>query len=230
MPRGDAPAAPRTATGSYLDYAWDRHGRLTSVTSRTSAGVKTKQVTYTYDALDRRIGKSVDLDGNGTVDQVTRFALDGAGGAGWTDDVVLTFNAAGALQHRFLHGPAVDQVLAAESGTGSVRWYLADHLGTVRDVVTRNPSNGVTTVNNHLRYDSFGRITSQTAPAELPAVAFTGRDWDADAGLYYYRARWYDPAAGRFISQDPIGFAAGDTNIQRYVGNGPTLATGPDGA
>jgi RHS repeat-associated protein len=58
--------------------------------------------------------------------------------------------------------------------------------------------------------------------------AFTGREWDADAGLYYYRARWYDAAPGRFLSQDPLGLRP-DPNPYRYVGNSPTNATDPSG-
>lgn len=47
--------------------------------------------------------------------------------------------------------------------------------------------------------------------------------------MFYYRARWYDPVVGRFIGEDPIGFAAGDTNISRYVANQVTVATDPSG-
>jgi RHS repeat-associated protein len=57
---------------------------------------------------------------------------------------------------------------------------------------------------------------------------FSGRPYDAATGLYDNRARWYDPAVGRFVSEDPLGFAAGDVNVYRYVGNCPTVATGSD--
>ncbi len=57
----------------------------------------------------------------------------------------------------------------------------------------------------------------------------TGRDWDADADLYYYRARWYDPAIGQFISEDPLGFGAGDANLHRHVGNSPVTFVDPSG-
>ena len=54
--------------------------------------------------------------------------------------------------------------------------------------------------------------------------AFTGREWDPEIGLYYYRARYFDPKIGRFISEDPIGFAGGDVNLYAYVrGNPPNL-------
>jgi len=58
--------------------------------------------------------------------------------------------------------------------------------------------------------------------------AFTGREWDPETGLYYYRARYYDPKIGRFISEDPIGFAAG-TNFYNYVENNPVRYTDPYG-
>ncbi|MBI1912831.1 MAG: RHS repeat-associated core domain-containing protein, partial [Deltaproteobacteria bacterium] len=51
------------------------------------------------------------------------------------------------------------------------------------------------------------------------AYTFTGREYDSETGLYYYRARYYDPEAGRFIGKDPIGFAGGDVNVYGYVGN-----------
>jgi RHS repeat-associated protein len=62
----------------------------------------------------------------------------------------------------------------------------------------------------------------------VPGYAFTGREWDSNAGLYYYRARYYDPKLGRFISEDPIGFLGG-FNFFTDVGNDPTSQLDPDG-
>ena len=92
-----------------------------------------------------------------------------------------------------------------------------------------NSGTGVTTIVDHLKYDSFGNITAQSNSAFQPLVDYTGQLWDSGAGLYYDHARWYDPKTGRFISQDPTSFAAGDVNLYRYVGNGPTNATDPTG-
>ncbi|MDV3349818.1 RHS repeat-associated core domain-containing protein [Leptothoe sp. LEGE 181152] len=58
---------------------------------------------------------------------------------------------------------------------------------------------------------------------------YTGRERDDATGLIYYRARYYDPAVGRFISEDPLGFDAGDANLYRYVFNSPTNYTDPSG-
>jgi len=57
---------------------------------------------------------------------------------------------------------------------------------------------------------------------------YAGRDYDADTELYYYRARWYDPQARRFISEDPIGLNGG-INLYAYVGNNPINAIDPFG-
>jgi RHS repeat-associated protein len=105
-----------------------------------------------------------------------------------------------------------------------VLWALTDHLGTVRDVI-----DSMATVVNHIRYDSFGKITSETNAAVDFLFAYTGRERDEETGLYYYRARYYDPAVGRFVSEDPLGFAAGDTNLVRYVGNSVTALSDPSG-
>ncbi|MFN6103962.1 MAG: RHS repeat-associated core domain-containing protein, partial [Planctomycetaceae bacterium] len=102
-------------------------------------------------------------------------------------------------------------------------------LGTIRDLVQYNAATGTTTVVNHVRYDTFGQIVSQTNSQFQPWFAYTGREWDPAVGLYVYRARWYDPRAGRFLSEDPLGFAAGDVNLNRYVGNGATLWVDPSG-
>ncbi|GAB5443819.1 MAG: hypothetical protein Fues2KO_41680 [Fuerstiella sp.] len=231
------------SSGDYVEYDWDHRNRLTTVTFRTSTGTKTKEVSYVYDAFDRRIAKDVDANGNGTIDSGERYVYDasefqaGIGGAlvdptrafGWVDDIVLVFDESGTLVERLLHGPQVDQVLASEDASGDVQWFLGDHLGTIRDVVEYDSGTDSTTVVNHLQYSSFGQITSQTSSVNEPRYAFTGREWDADADLYYYRARWYDPTVGRFISEDPIGFAAGDVNVSRYVGNTATTEVDPTG-
>ena len=68
-----------------------------------------------------------------------------------------------------------------------------------------------------------------TNPSLKSRFGYTGREFDAETGLQFNRARYYDPATGRWVSQDPKGFAAGDVNLYRYVGNGPVNATDPSG-
>ena len=110
---------------------------------------------------------------------------------------------------------------------GAVSWLLADNEGTVRDVAVL--SGGTTTIVDHLVYDAFGNIAYETPNAAAPRFTYTGQQLDAATGLYNYRARWYDAEMGRFMSQDPAGFSAGDANLYRYTGNDPVNSTDPTG-
>jgi RHS repeat-associated protein len=193
-----------TATGEYVDYQWDHRNRLARVEFRTSGGTLTKAVEYDYDTADRRIAKRVDDNGDGSFERAERFVYDGS-------DVVLVFDDAGSLTNRYLHGPEVDQLFADEDAVDGLLWALTDHQQTVRDLVD---STG--TVVNHIEYDSFGEITGQSNSALTPLSAYTGQHWDADAGLYYYDARWYDAGVGRFLSEDPSGLGP-DANLYRPV-------------
>jgi RHS repeat-associated protein len=154
------------------------------------------------------------------------------------------------VAHRYLNGPLLDQVFSDETSSG-VLWYLQDHQMTVRDVATwaanhvgGNASSKEWGSVNHIRYDAFGNVTSADDPkttasndgalpgtddAKAPQRSYTGREPDAATGLIYYRARWFDPKLGRFISEDPIGFAAGDANLSRYVGNSSPNTSDPSG-
>jgi RHS repeat-associated protein len=198
------------ATNETTEYTWDYRNRLTQVTLRNASNVITRQVNFVYDALNRRIEKRVDPDGSGpNPATIERFIYD-------RDHIKLVFNGTNTLIRRYLHGPAIDQILADETNTSQVFWALSDHQGTVRDWI-----NNSAVVQNHIRYDSFGRITSQTAPTFNPRFAYTGREWDREIGLYFYRARYYDAGVGRFIGEDPLGLTAGDANLHRYVINAP---------
>ncbi len=79
----------------------------------------------------------------------------------------------------------------------------------------------------HSDYSSFGVLTRDGTTVRQP-FAYTGREWDVELGLYYYRARYYDPEVGRFLSRDPLGLAAGP-NPYTYVENSPTNYLDPSG-
>lgn len=161
------------------------------------------------------------------------------------------------VSNRYLYGQSVDMLLADEqywdnstgyapgasasppavAVAGQTLWPLSDHLGSVRDVMDND---GV--IRQHLVFDSFGRrlseqdfsasgqpISSLDPAAVDELFGYTGREWDKEAQLQYNRARWYDPSTGRWLSQDPIGFEAGDENLYRYVENDPMGATDPSG-
>src|SRR5262249_39975529 len=111
-------------------------------------------------------------------------------------------------------------------------WALTDNEGTVRDWV--NSSGNVV---DHATYDSFGKHVADyngigqllSSPAVDAVFGYTARYLDPLTGLQYNTERWYNPAAERWISEDPIGFAAGDASLYRYCGNAPTNYIDPSG-
>jgi RHS repeat-associated protein len=178
-----------------------------------------------YDPLDRRIKKVHDPDGaaSGQAVVTEKSIHDG-------DHLYLQFDGSDVLKHRYVHDTAVDQVLADEKFTGGTsqwRWPLLDHEQSVRDLV-----NDAGAVLNHKVFDSFGRLASETSTAAANDIIFgwTGREFDSETGLQYNRARYYDPATGRFISTDPSGIElSGDYNLYHYAGNNPLNASDPTG-
>ncbi|MFO0852426.1 MAG: RHS repeat-associated core domain-containing protein [Gemmataceae bacterium] len=135
----------------------------------------------------------------------------------WAD-----LDADGNLAARRVFGGGVDQPLARVAA-GQAGWYLTDARGSVRAV-----TDGSGAVTGTRDYAPFGAVTA-TAGAGLDRYAWTGRELDGALGFQYHRARMYDVGAGRWLSEDPAGFAAGDPNLYRYAGNSPTNATDPSG-
>jgi RHS repeat-associated protein len=230
-------------------YTYDQRDRLTEVshyaTYSAYSGQQPDQVVqYSYDYQNRLVKWTLDSDGDGTVDSSTVYVYDGSQIALQFDHSGTGSAAASDLSHRYLWGPAVDQLLADEqlsplpSGEGpgfdlttpgNVVWPLTDQLGTVRDLAVYNSQTGVTTIANHRVYDSFGNLTSQTNSAVDCVFGFTGRLFDSATGLQNNLNRWYDATTGQWMSEDPMGFGGGDCNLTRYVGNSPTNATDPSG-
>ena len=229
-------------------YTWDADKRLVEVTTSAVAGGPVMQVVvYLYDAEERWLGENIE-NGSGVVTHETRFVYDG-------NQIVLQFDESGSgqmtnanLSHRYLWGPAVDQLLSDEqlsasssgqgynvAAPGTVVWPLTDNVGTVRDLAICDLTTGTTSIVNHLDYSSFGQVLSQTNPATGNTAAvdclfgFAGLPFDQGSGTFRTPARPYDPVTGRWIEPYPTGFKAGDTNLYRYVGNSPTDAVDPSG-
>ena len=81
---------------------------------------------------------------------------------------------------------------------------------------------------HHISYDTFGNVTGHTAAVDH-LFGYTGKLSDPATGLQNNLHRWYDAEVGRWVSEDPIGFAAGDANLARYGGNGPANDVDPSG-
>jgi RHS repeat-associated protein len=213
---GNRKTRTRLNDGQLTEYFWDHRNQLTKALVKDANGVLLKELRFTYDVEGRRVGVWVDADGAGTADQVWTV-YDGA-------NPYMDFDGTGQLQTRYLYGPGVDELFARIGAGEDPQWYLTDRLGSVRQIV-----DGSGTILDDIIYDSFGNVLSESNPLQGDRFKFTGREFSPELGIYYYRARWYDPGSGRFISQDPIGFRAGDPNLYRYVGNGPGDARDPEG-
>jgi RHS repeat-associated protein len=109
--------------------------------------------------------------------------------------------------------------------TGERYYYHSDHQGSITHLTNEDGE-----IVETFTYDNaYGTINKheQTEVTYNP-YCYTAREFDSH-DLYYYRARYYDPSIGRFISKDPIEFMAGDFNFYRYVGNDPINYTDPSG-
>jgi RHS repeat-associated protein len=178
--------------GGETHYRWDGLGRLLEVALPSG-----ERWTYRYDALGRRVSKE------STSGTRSRFV--------WCGNSVLHRVTGIAPVESWLVGDD-DLVPLAKMSAAGVRSVIADRLGVPRELL-----------------DDRGRVVwSSRASAwgvERPAMAqddcpfrFPGQWFDAETGLHYNRYRYYDPAVGQFISQDPIGINGG-LNLYRYAPN-----------
>jgi RHS repeat-associated protein len=208
-------ATKSDGSGNTWTYGYDLQNRLTSAVE-TNGAATLARATYVYDALGKRL-EADDYTSSGGTTTVTRFAYDGA-------NVLADLNGSNGLLMWRVYGDRTDQVVARESAAGVVAGYLTDRLGSVRNLVDAGGS-----LLDTIAYDGFGNRTSESSPANGDRYGFTARELDSVTGLGYHRGRWYDPKTGRWTSQDPLGFDAGDGNLYRYVGNAPANATDPSG-
>ncbi|MCH8990512.1 MAG: DUF2163 domain-containing protein, partial [Acidobacteria bacterium] len=227
-------AANRLLDDEDFTYIYDANGNLETKTDKFTSAVTTYGydaenrliqidfpdltfAAYRYDGLGRRIEKNV----NGVI---TRYLYD-------AEDILLEYDGTNTLLARYTHGPGIDDPLVMErdldaSGTFEATERFAYHTDGLGSVTELTDSTGV--VVRAYAFDAFGQIADEIGTLANP-YAYTGREFDAESGLYFYRARYYDAETGRFLVEDPIGFAAGDVNLYRYVFNNPTNLTDPSG-
>ncbi|MDX1964629.1 MAG: RHS repeat-associated core domain-containing protein [Pirellulales bacterium] len=242
-----------TRTSERVENVYDPRGRQTLATQFNSSNQKTYEVAYEYDAFNRRTARIERTFNPGTGALtgviVERFVYDGT-------DVVLDLRGSGATESaaeaalvvktRYLwadhaRSGETSLLLAQEDVTGTtpvvanVLWAFVDHQSTLRDLVRLNAGTFTLYSSAHYVFDSFGRfITGKengatvTTPT-LTRYLFTSQEYDTRLRTIHYGGREYNPDSGRFTTVDPLGFAAGDTNLQRYTGNDPVNHTDPTG-
>ncbi len=197
-----------TTTAGTTAYVYDYDNRLIKATmpDGTLAG-------YKYDPFGRRIEKNVTANSTTTI---TRYLYDGL-------NILAEYDENNNLKTRYTHNLIIDDPLAMERN-GNTYYYHKDALGSITAI-----TDSVGQVVQTYEYDAFGNITNQLNPAFIQPFTFTGREYDEESGLYFYRLRTYNPRIGIFMQEDPLGFSAGDYNLFRMVGNSPVNLTDPLG-
>ena len=194
----------RTGACGTTTYTWDARNQLTRIDGFQPDCTPVTGA-FTYDYRGRRIEKTV----NG---KSVRYLYDGP-------QVIAELSGA-MIDTTYLTGLEIDEVLARYGAPGE-RMLLTDALGSV--LALTDPQGNPTTT---YAYSAYGKTQQTGAPSENP-VQYTGRENDG-TGLYYYRARYYAPEMGRFISSDPIGLEGG-LNEYTYALNNPILYFDSDG-
>jgi|SRR5215469_1788202 len=205
----------KTASGSALDAngntltdtqgrsdTWDFENRLTQV---VNPGVGTAN--FRYDPFGRRIQKSGPL---GT----TNFLYDGA-------NLLQEVDNSGSLLAHYTQSGLIDETLS-EVRSSTTSYYEADDLSSITSF-----SNSSGVLANNYAYGSFGNLTASSGSITNP-FRFTGREFDSETGMYFYRSRYFDTNTGRFISEDPISFTGG-LDFYAYVANNPLTRIDPSG-
>jgi len=216
-------------------YQYDRAGNL--VTDSIVGGVVW---TYGYDNLDRLVSARR----NGTV--IARYGYDvlgrrivkrvypaaGTPNVGYLrmvytgDAVAFETDSAGTIGLRYTWGPGADNLLAIQDESGNHYYATTDRLGSVRSLAKRDGTWLLTR-----RWTPYGSALSRDSSASFTwggrlRYGWTGREHDAETGLYFHRARYYAPALRRFIQEDPV---ESSTSAYAYVNGSPLEATDPSG-
>lgn len=193
------------ANGNLIDdgqrtYEWDARDQLAAIRQGTQL-----VASFTYDALGRR---KIKVEGG----QGTAYLYDGADPVQETRGTAIT---------GILTGADIDERFSRTDGNGRA-YFLTDAIGS-----TRGLSDAAGELVQRYDYTPYGQTQASLGSSNNP-YQYTGRELD-ESGLYHYRARYYHPGMGRFISEDPLGFGGGDVNLYAYVAGDPVSYNDPTG-
>lgn len=197
-----------------LSLAWNSQYQLTTATTNG-----TSAESYGYDGIGRRI-----------------FIVAG-GATNWMVydgfQVVAEVDNAGNLKKSYVYGASIDSPISMTSfgTTTNTYYFIKDHLGST---LALTDARGI--IVESYRYDAWGRVlgiydgggTQIDESALGNRILWMGREYSARSSLYYFRARWYDPAIGKWISSDPIGVSGG-VNQYVFCANNPVNKVDPFG-
>lgn len=205
----------RIADGDTWTYEYDNRNQLVHAEERvTDGGTLIQTEDFEYDVFGNRVAETV-TTGTATT---TQFAFDLGTGLS-TGNIWADLDGSSSLTTRRIFGDSINEPLARITST-AVAWYLPDRQGSIRDLVDVSGA-----PQDHAEYDAFGNIVSESNASFGDRYKYVGMQWEQAVSLYYVNARNYDPFTHFFLSQDPLRFGGGYSQLYVYVGNNATNAT-----
>ena len=206
--RGNLTLKQDKLTGARTAYSWNSLNQLDSIARYPDAVVSTpnEQITFSYGPLGRRWSKV-------SQSATEQYVYNGT-------YRIATLSDSGTPESYYTHGPFTDELLGAETPSG-MRYYHVNHQNSVMALTDDTGS-----ILTEYSYTPFGLTTASNNTEN--DFRYVGREFEAD-DLYFYRARYYDPSLGRYLNEDPLGFAGGSGNLYNYAFNNPSNLTDPSG-
>ncbi|WP_235909042.1 RHS repeat-associated core domain-containing protein [Roseiconus nitratireducens] len=214
--KGNITLLPSSLRPQPSAFTWDFDNRLKSADIGNNGTV---EVEYEFDALGRRVARTESGSTTVFVQNGQQTLADYASGASPSSPT-----------YTYIWGDYIDELVVRE-GTGGRRFY---HRNAQYSIVALTNASG--TITERYAYDAYGDLTItdasgtvRTTSAESNRYTYTGREWDETLELYHFRARMYDPKAGRFLGSDPKEYDGGYANLYIYAGNRSLRSNDPFG-
>ncbi|MBI2761302.1 MAG: RHS repeat protein, partial [Chloroflexi bacterium] len=197
--------ADRMLTAGATTYTYDANGNQIT---QTTGGTTT---IFTYDKLNRLTAISAPVNASYAYNGDGLRVAKTVGGTTTRDTWATVFGMPQVVSDGTNEYVWAKELLSQKPISGGTRFAATDRLGSQR-LLTDTSGTSVGTV----QYDAFGNVQTQTGT--LAPFDYTGGRRDTESGLIYPRARYYDPAAGRFITTDPVlGCATNPLSQNRYA-------------
>ncbi|MEK6628645.1 MAG: RHS repeat-associated core domain-containing protein [Bdellovibrionota bacterium] len=225
-----------------FEYSALNQLKKVTVTSTPLNGNILKVLEYKYDPAGRRILRQVTDNVDSSKSKTQKYYFD-------AENIIAEIDAENNLTASYTHSPlGADDVLGAKFTSSAVSnglaasagnvYYLKDHLNTVNEIT--NASGEIVQKMEYSAYgvlksvkDSTGNEVDFAAAPVRSSFTYTGREFEPELNMYYYRARYYDPNTGRFLQQDPDPgkLASPNTFLSKYIyaGNNPAMLSDPSG-
>lgn len=209
----------RLLTAGTTNFTWDNEGQLSNMDGTSFSfdgrhrltGIMEPAATYQYkyDGANHRLEAMRD-------GVVTRYIYDAKG------NLLAEANVSNQITRYYIYGP---RLLAMVTPANAAYCYHYNAVGSTIAITDTNQA-----LVNQYAYTPFGESSNQVEAFFQPFKFVGQHGVMAEAnGLYYMRARYYNPVIGRFISEDPSGFEGGDVNLYSYVANNPVMYIDPEG-